>query len=132
MKRGSRRWKRLQQSKNRQLAKIRNQINDILHKQTTALVSTLHKRGVQTLVIGDLRDLRKRVNYGPTANQRIHQMVSGKVRWMLTYKSKMMGMEVVLKDERYTSKRVRHVKAVISPADVSISANVDLDTIVMV
>ena len=29
MKRGSRRWKRLQQSKNRQLAKIRNQINDI-------------------------------------------------------------------------------------------------------
>ena len=103
MKRGSRRWKRLQQSKNRQLAKIRNQINDILHKQTTALVSTLHKRGVQTLVIGDLRDLRKRVNYGPTANQRIHQMVSGKVRWMLTYKSKMMGMEVVLKDERYTS-----------------------------
>ena len=51
---------------------------------------------------------------------------------MLTYKSKMMGMEVVLKDERYTPKRVRHVKAVISPADVSIPANVDLDTIVMV
>ncbi|MEG7674130.1 transposase, partial [Listeria monocytogenes] len=74
-KKGSRRWRKLQRSKQKQLAKIDNQIRDILHKQTTRLVSTLHERGVQTLVIGDVRDIRQRVDYGHSANQRIHQMV---------------------------------------------------------
>jgi putative transposase len=103
MQKYSRRWKKLQRSKSRQLRKLRNQINDILHKQTTAFVSTLHARGVQTLVIGDVRDLRNNVDYGSAANQRIHQMVTGQVRWMLTYKAMARGMNVVLQDEKYTS-----------------------------
>jgi len=78
---------------------IKNQTD----KQTTALVSTLHERGVQTVVIGDVRDLRKRVDYGPAANQRIHQMVTGKVRCLITYKAEWLGMRVVLQDEAYTS-----------------------------
>ena len=85
------------------MKKIGRQIWDILHKQTTALVSTLHASGVQTVVIGDVRDLRKRVDYGPVANQRIHQMVTGKVRWLITYKAEWLGMRVVLQDEAYTS-----------------------------
>jgi len=103
MRQGSRRWRKLQQSKRKQLRKIDHQIRDILHKQTTALVSTLHERGVQTVVIGDVRDLRKRVDYGPAANQRIHQMVTGMVRWMITYKAEQFGMRVVIQDEAYTS-----------------------------
>lgn len=102
-KKGSRRWRRLQRSKQKQLANINNQIRDILHKQTTGLVSTLYERGVQTLVIGDVRDIRQHVDYGSYANQRIHQMVTGRVRWMLTYKAKAMSMDVVLQDEKYTS-----------------------------
>jgi len=58
---------------------------------------------VQTVVIGDVRDLRKRVDYGTAANQRIHQMVAGQVRWMITYKAERLGTRVVLKDEAYTS-----------------------------
>jgi putative transposase len=76
-KRGSRRWKRLIRS-NRvsgteslrlQLKKLHHQIQDILHKQTTRLVSTLHERGVQTVVIGDIRDIRMSANYNKKANQ---------------------------------------------------------------
>ncbi|WP_258000015.1 RNA-guided endonuclease InsQ/TnpB family protein [Fischerella thermalis] len=102
-KRGSKRRKRLILSKQKQLAKLNNQIRDIQHKQTTKLVSTLNDRGVQTLVIGDIRDIRKSVDYGKKANQKIHQMVYGQTRQMLTYKSKRLGMKVELQDERYTS-----------------------------
>lgn len=103
LKKGSRRWRKLQLSKRKQLRKLDHQIRDILHKQTTALVSTLHASGVQTVVIGDVRDLRQRVDYGPLANQRIHQMVAGRVRWLVTYKAERLGMQVVLQDEAHTS-----------------------------
>ncbi len=103
MQKGSRRWRKLQRSKRKQLRKLDHQIWDILHKQTTMLVSTLHASGVQTVVIGDVRDLRKRVDYGPAVNQRIHQMVSGKVRWLITYKAERLGIRVELQDEAYTS-----------------------------
>jgi len=110
-KRGSRRWKRLIRS-NRvsgteslrlQLKKLHHQIQDILHKQTTRLVSTLHERGVQTVVIGDLRDIRMSANYNKKANQKIHQMLHGQVRHLITYKAERLGMRVVLQDERYSS-----------------------------
>jgi putative transposase len=58
---------------------------------------------VQTVVIGDIRDIRTGTDYGPTANQRLHQMPSGIVRHMLTYKAQRLGMQVVLVDERYTT-----------------------------
>ena len=100
---GSRRWRKLNRSKRTQLRKLHHQILDILHKQTTALVSTLHASRVQLVVIGDVRNLRQHVDYGSSANQRIHQMVTGRVRWMITYKAERLGMRVVLHDEAYTS-----------------------------
>jgi len=103
LKKGSRRWRKLQRSKRKQLRKLDHQIADIAHKQTTAALSTLLASGVQTLVIGDVRDLRQRVDYGPAANQRIHQMLTGRVRRLLTYKAARVGIRVVLQDESYTS-----------------------------
>jgi putative transposase len=110
-KRGSRRYRRLIRSKRKQLARLNRQIRDILHKQTTRLVSTLCARGVQTVVIGDIRNIRvsaARVSgtesfYGKKANQRIHQMVHGQARHYITYKAERLGMRVVLQDERYSS-----------------------------
>ncbi|MCY0878649.1 MAG: transposase [Firmicutes bacterium] len=104
LQRGSRRWR----SKRKQLRKLDHQIRDILHKQTTALVSPLHASRVQTVAIGDVRDLRQGVDYGSAVNQRIHQMVTGKVRWMITYKAARRGMRVVLQDEAYTSQECPH------------------------
>ncbi|KKN16006.1 hypothetical protein LCGC14_0980310 [marine sediment metagenome] len=102
-KRGSQRREKLIQSKRKQLSKLDHQIRDILHKQTTGLITTLHEAGVQTVVIGDVRDLRKGLDYGKKANQKIHQMVSGKTRFLLTYKAELRGMEVALQDEAYTT-----------------------------
>ena len=75
-KKGSQRRRRSIQAKKRRLQKVAYQLKDALHKLTTNLVSTMHKQGVQTVVIGDIRAIRKGPNadHGHTANQRLHQM----------------------------------------------------------
>jgi putative transposase len=102
-KKRSRRWKRLNKAKKRTLRKLDCQIKDILHKQTTAVVRAMAEDGVRTVGIGDVRDLRQNVDYGKFANQRIHQMPTGMVRHMITYKSERAGMRVELIDESYSS-----------------------------
>jgi putative transposase len=93
----------LAKSKTKQLRKLQNQVREILHKQTTHLVSTLYHAGVQTVVIGNLKDLRHGLDYGAKANQKLHQMHSGEARHYLTYKAERLGMKVELQEESYTS-----------------------------
>lgn len=101
---GSNRRRRLVRTKKKQLALIERKINDILHKQTNHIVSTLLQAGVQTVVIGDVRNIRKSIDYGAKANQKLHSWSFGKFRFMLTYKAQRTGMKVALQDERHTSK----------------------------
>jgi putative transposase len=102
-KNGSNRMRKLKRSKAKQLAKLNNQIRDIMHKQTTKLISVLKDRGTQRVVIGDVRDIRKSIDYGKETNQKLHQWVHGAIRHMLTYKAEREGMQVVLQNEAYTS-----------------------------
>jgi putative transposase len=104
MKKGSRRRKKLIASKKRQLKKIEHQIKDIEHKQTTRFISTLRENGVQTVVIGDVRDIRQDDDVGHTNNQKIHQWSHGLVRFKLTYKAERLGMQAALQEEHYTSR----------------------------
>jgi IS605 OrfB family transposase len=80
----------------KQLKKLSNQIKDIEHKQTTKLISTLHREGVQTVVIGDVRDIRQDLDVGTKTNQKLHRWSHGSVRHKLTYKAERLGMQVVL------------------------------------
>lgn len=101
--RGSRRWKRLARAKNRQLSTIRNQIKDLLHKQSTRLVKTLHETGVGAVVVGDLTGIRNGLDYGSKANQRLHQWAYGEFVHMIKYKARLHGMTVKRVGEAYTS-----------------------------
>jgi putative transposase len=103
-KKGSRRRKKLIQSKRKQLRKIQHQIKDVEHHQTTRLITTLYARGVQTVAIGDVRDIRQDNDVGSTNNQKIHQWSHGSVRHMLTYKAERLGIQVELHEESHTSK----------------------------
>ena len=103
-KKGSSRRKKLIKSKQKQLNKLKHQIQDIEHKSTTRLVSTLFEEGVQTIVIGDVRDIRQDNDVGSTNNQKIHQWSHGSIRHKLTYKAERLGMSVVLQDEHHTSR----------------------------
>lgn len=99
----SRRRKKLIRAKNRVTRRIDNQIRDIQHKQSCHLVSTLYNQGVQTVVIGDIRDIRKSMQYGKKANQKLHGWSFGKFRQMVKYKAERLGMQIKLMDEAYTS-----------------------------
>lgn len=100
---GSRKWKRLVRAKNRQLTKIRNQIRDLLHKQSTRLVKTLHERRVGTVVVGDLAGIRNGLDYGSKANQRLHQWAYDEFVRMIEYKARLHGMTVERVGEAYTT-----------------------------
>jgi putative transposase len=100
---GSRRWRTIKQSKDKQLRRLKNQLRDVRHKLTRALVSTLLESGVQTLVIGDVRDIRTELNYGKKVNQKLHQWTFGQMRHMLSYKWEALGGAGVLHEERGTS-----------------------------
>jgi putative transposase len=102
-KKGSNRRKRLIKSKQKQLARLSNQIKDIEHKLTSLSVSMLKKRGIQTLVIGDVRDIRQDLDYGKKANQKLHQWSFGSIRQKLNYKCNKVGIKTELISEEYTS-----------------------------
>jgi putative transposase len=85
-KKGSVRRKQLIRSKHKQLRKLKHQIQDIEHKQTSQLVSTLYHEGVQTVVIGDVRAIRQNNDTGSTNNQKIHQWVRPKCSFCMVPK----------------------------------------------
>ena len=103
-KKGSRRRKKLIKSKQKQRKKLKRQIHDVEHQQTSKLITTLYADGVQMLVIGDVRDIRQNLDVGSKNNQKLHQWSHGSVRHILTYKAERHGMGVALQEERYTSR----------------------------
>lgn len=103
-KKGSRRRKKLIKSKQKQLKNIKHQIKAIEHQQTTQLISTLYREGVQTVVIGDVKNIRQGLDVGSQNNQKLHQWSHGRTRSLLTYKAERRGMDVVLQEEKYTSR----------------------------
>lgn len=103
IKKGGLKWKKLKKAKQRINSRLNNQIRDILHKQTTHLVSTMKEKGVHTLVVGDLRNIRDSLNYGKKTNQKLHQWTFGKITQMLRYKWEAICGLFELQDEAYTS-----------------------------
>jgi len=103
-KRGGKRRRKLMRAKQKRLSKLKHQIREIEHKQTSYLVNTLHQEGVERLVIGDVRTIRQQLDVGSKTNQKLHQWSFGSIRHKLTYKAERLGMRVVIQEESYTSR----------------------------
>ena len=99
----SKHWKKLKGVKNRTLEKIDAQVRDMRHKITSRFVSTCRERKIETIVIGDIKHIRQSINYGKKANEKLHQWAFSKIRELITYKAKAVGIEVDTQDEAYTS-----------------------------
>ena len=102
-KRGSRRWKKLKRAKAKTLSALTAQLRDMRHKITSRFVSTCHERKIETIVIGDIKHIRQSIHYGKKANEKLHQWAFSKIRDLISYKAKALGIQVDSQDEAYTS-----------------------------
>ncbi len=101
---GSRAWRRLQQAKNRLLARTRRQMRDIEHKVSRAGAEWVRERGVQRVAYGDVRGVADGKRLHRVSQQKISQWAHGRLRTYFTYKVAAYGVEVVLQNEAYTSR----------------------------
>jgi putative transposase len=101
--RGSNRWKKLVQTRRKQLDHIDNKITDLLHKLSRKGVEMCLERDVSATAIGDVRGIRDRMGYGSQMNQRLHQWSYGEFARMIEYKAQLAGITVERIDEAYTS-----------------------------
>ena len=75
----------------------------LLHSFTKSLVSDADARGVSTIIVGDLTDIRDGKNWGDSGNQQFHKWPFDKIIKMITYKARLKGIRVVKESEDYTS-----------------------------
>ena len=83
--------------------KKRDSINDYLHKVTKKLVDYCEKNDISTVIIGDIRNIRKDNNLGKITNQKLHRLPYEKLYIMLSYKLALKGIRLIKQEESYSS-----------------------------
>ena len=84
--------------------KRNNKILDYLHKSSHLLVNQLVSNQIKTLVIGKNIGQKQNINLGKTTNQNFINLPLFKFLNIVSYKSKLEGIEVIFQEESYTSK----------------------------
>jgi putative transposase len=83
--------------------KKKRQINLAIHKITRGVIDDCLRENVKTLVIGDLKDIRKDKNFGKKGNQKLHSWGFSKLTQQMEYKAVLSGIRFVRVGEEYTS-----------------------------
>ena len=99
----SNRWYRLKRIKTKILAKLNAQIKDAEHKITSRFISDCLKAKADTIVIGDLKGIRKSAKFSKKSNQKVHQWAYARITSMICYKAELAGLKVKFISEAYTS-----------------------------
>ena len=84
--------------------KRNNKVKDYLHKASRKLVNHLVSNNVSKIVIGHNKNWKQDINLGKSNNQKFVQIPFNMFIHMVTYKSQLEGVEVVAREESYTSK----------------------------
>jgi len=104
LKKHSRRWWRLERRKRRFLGFVERKTRDILHKVSRAVVDWAIERKTGTIVIGDVRDINQGKRLNRKSQQKVSQWPHGKLRRYITYKAAMVGIQVEIVSEAYSTK----------------------------
>ena len=80
-----------------------HQRSHLLHSFTKSLVRDADARGVSTIIVGSLKDIREGKSWGAGGNQNFHKWPFDRITRMLAYKARLKGISVVNIDESYTS-----------------------------
>lgn len=85
-------------------AKRNNQVNNYLHKASRWIINHLDKHGIGKLIIGNNEGWKQSVNLGKKINQSFTIIPHVNLIKMLIYKGKLQGIEVIVREESYTSR----------------------------
>ena len=83
--------------------KKKNCIHDYLHKVTRAVAEYCKKNDIHTVIIGDIKNIRRNKNFGKITNQKLHALPYDKIYTMLEYKLALYGIRMKKQTEEYTS-----------------------------
>ena len=78
-------------------------ISDYLHKVTRFIAEYCQDNGINTVVIGDITNIRKDNDKGSVTNQKLHSLPYRKFYILLEYKLAMYGIQFVKQNEAYSS-----------------------------
>ena len=84
--------------------KRENKIKDYFHKSSSYIVNQLVSDSINTLIIGRNKDWKQDTNMGTMNNQKFVFIPHSKFISMLQYKCRLKGINVLLREESYTSK----------------------------
>ena len=84
--------------------KRNNKINDYLHNTSRFIINHLINNNIGTLVIGKNKLWKQESNIGKCNNQNFIQIPHAKLIDMIVYKAELVGINVILTEESYTSK----------------------------
>ena len=87
-------------------------IKDYLHKTTHSLVEYCIKNDIRTVIVGDIKNIRKGKDTGKKNNQKLHGLPYERMYEMLEYKLKKAGIRFVKQEESYTSQCSPYTKTV--------------------
>ena len=85
-------------------AKRNNKINDIFHKISRKVINYCIENNFGTIIIGYNRAWKQRVNIGKVNNQKFVQIPFFKLINQIKYKSELVGIEIIIGRESFTSK----------------------------
>lgn len=92
----------------RQMQRITNhrnrQVNHYLHAASKRIIDLLVKQGIGTLIIGKNPLWKQEASMGKRNNQNFVQIPHARFIDMLTYKAQLVGIQVEIQEESYTSK----------------------------
>jgi len=81
-----------------------NQVENYLHKASRWIINYLDKQGIGKLIIGNNAGWKQSVNLGKKTNQSFTAIPHSRLIEMLVYKGKLLGIEVIVREESYTSR----------------------------
>ena len=83
--------------------KKNNCIKDYIHKMTRYITNYCVENDICTVVIGDIKGIRKEKNLGKKTNQKLHSLPYARIYMQLEYKLKMKGIRLIKQEESYSS-----------------------------
>lgn len=84
--------------------KRNNKINDYLHKASRLLVNQLVSNNINTLIVGKNIGQKQDTNMSKVNNQNFINIPTFRFIDMLEYKCKLLGINVIINEESYTSR----------------------------